>query len=103
MQYFSEPIQYLRTKSDIRAKIMAIDAIIIAMQEAMLEAGKGSNITQYSLNDGQTVISATNRSVKDIVDAITGLEALRAMYVKQIKGGITRLVDGKNFTGRNDC
>lgn len=101
IKYYSSFIEYMRTCSDIKARIAAIDSIISALYASAAEAATGENVIQYSLNDGQTIISATPRSSRQITESITAWEALRNREVQKLTGRVTRLVDGKNLTGRN--
>jgi hypothetical protein len=103
IMYYSSFLEYMRTCRDIKSRIAAIDSIISALYAAAAEAAAGENVTQYSLNDGQTIISATPRSSKSITESITAWEVLRNREVQKLTGRVTRLVDGKNFTGRNGC
>lgn len=104
IKYYSSPIEYMRSCADIRDQIAAADAIIAALYLAAVAAAEGENLIQYSLNDGQTIISTTPRSSRQIAESITAWEGIRNRLVKKITGtGIVRLVDGKNLTGRHGC
>lgn len=89
--------KYLGTCESIQAKILAIDLIIDQLLIAMTKAAAGEETTQYSLNDGQTVISATTRSVESISRSIVALEALQNRYRSRLHGRVGRFVDSKNF------
>lgn len=99
MQYYSDPFTYIESCKTLKARIAACDAIIDALIIAAGKAAAGENITQYTLNDGQTIISTTKRSSSDISASIIGIERIRNLYVNKSTGRVFRLVDGKNLTG----
>lgn len=101
MQYFSSCVAFVQSFQDIKQKIAAIDEIIAALFVSATAAAAGESVTQYSLNDGQTIISATPRSVGQIKQSIVAFEQLRNMYASKINGRVVRLVDVKNLIGRN--
>lgn len=90
---------YIQSCTSLRAKIAALDAIIEALllQSAAVAGGSTENITQYSLNDGQTIISTTYKGSKGIAAAILEYETLRQMYVNRLVGRKMTLRDGRNF------
>lgn len=99
MQYFSDPYKYIESCASISAKIKAIDLIIDALIISIGKAAAGENITQYSLNDGQTIISTTKRSVSDMEASVSAMQKMRNLYVNKKTGRVFRMVDGKNLTG----
>lgn len=101
MVVYSSATQYIESCTSLKAKIAAIDAIISALFATALKAAENENITQYSLNDGQTIISTTYKSVKAITDSIQSMRAIRSAYVQQLQGRVVRMVDSKNF--HNGC
>lgn len=103
MRYYSSPLEFFRDTQNAMSNIQKIDAIIGALYVAAAASAAGENLTQYSLNDGQTIISATPRSAKQIADSIKAWEGLKNGELQKITGRVFRLVDGKNFTGRHGC
>lgn len=101
MPIFSSAFTYLESCTTIQSKIAAIDAIIDALLITMAKAATKENFSQYSLNDGQTIINASYRSVKDIELSIEGLDRLKQMYLNRLNGRMVRLVDSKAFPGYN--
>lgn len=88
---------YVDKCSTLEAKVIAIDAIIDALFLTALKAAAGENISQYSLNDGQVIISTTYKTAADVQKSINSFEQLRQMYINRINGRVIRLVDGKNL------
>jgi hypothetical protein len=90
---------YIQSCTTLKDKITAIDNIIDALFATALKAAAGDNISQYMLNDGQTIINATYKGVHQIQASIAVFERLRQMYINRLNGRVIRLVDSKNFTG----
>lgn len=94
---------YVQTFKKLKDKIAAIDAI----QEALLnqaltklESNESNEVSQYSLNDGQTVISATYRSTDQVLKDYQSYENLKLALLaafQNASGRMVRLVDHKSF------
>jgi hypothetical protein len=91
---------YIDSCASNEAKIAAIDNIINTLMTTAATAAADQNITEYTLNDGQTQIKASYRSVDSIFNSINSFEKLKQMYINRLNGRVVRLVDGKNFTRR---
>jgi hypothetical protein len=101
MVYYDSAAIYIQSQQTLCDKITAIDNIIAALEvEALNMAGKAS-IQEYSINDGQTIIKTIYRGAVGIASAIKDFETIRERYVQRLNGRHVRLVDSKNFTGRN--
>src|SRR5688500_1882361 len=87
---------YIQSCTSLRAKITAIDEVVDVLMTTVLKAAARENVSQYSLNNGQTVINTTYRSTKEVIESIKGFEAIREMYVNRLNGRVVRLVDSKN-------
>ena len=93
---------YVGTCAGNDAKILAIEAIQMALLEQAL-AGiessitNGESISQYSLNDGQTIISASYRSAAEIKKDYENWEYIKNMLRNNRHGRMVRLVDQKSF------
>lgn len=96
---FLSAFDYIQSCETTAAQIAAIDQIIAQLIIQAAKASLGENITQYSLNDGQTIISTTKRSVNDIQKSIIAMRRLRNDLVSDKTGRMVRLVDGKNLNG----
>jgi hypothetical protein len=96
VEYDSAEI-YIQSKTTLREKIAAMDAIISALETTALKAAGTDNISEYQLDDGQTKIRTMYRGASAVFRAIQDFERLRQMYVNRLNGRMVRLVDGKNF------
>lgn len=94
---------YIQSCTNAKAQIAAIDEIISKLIISAAKAAEGEYITQYSLNDGQTIVSTSKRSAAQIQNSIIAFRRLRNDIASDQTGRVYRLVDGKNFTGRNGC
>jgi|SRR5690606_13192627 len=99
----SEPIiyeqitDYLLSCTSIKAQIEAIDlAISKLLIVASSQAGK-DNISQYEMNNGQTIIRLNYKSAADVTASITSLRRLRNDLVNDSTGRAFRLIDAKSF------
>lgn len=99
MVVYSSADIYIESCTTLKAKIAAISAIQDALLTSALKAASKGSIAQYSLNDGQTIISATYRNAKEVQDAYMAFETVKQLYVNRLNGRSIRLVDSKNFTG----
>lgn len=97
MAVYASAAHYIGSCTSVKARIAAIDLIIDALLLTAATAATTENITQYSLNDGQTIISTTYKGTKAVVDSISAFRTLREAYVQQLTGRVTRLVDSKNL------
>lgn len=92
-------IDYLNHKTTLKAKIQAIEDLTAKMFEASLEGALGLNsgIQEYSMDDGQIKVKTVYRSVDQILASIKTLEALKQMYLNQLNGRVTNLINAKVF------
>lgn len=97
MVIYSSADKYIESCTTVRAKIAAIEAIQAALLSSALKAAAKGSVSQYSLNDGQTIISATYRNASEIHKSWRAFESIKQIYVNQLNGRGVRLVDGKNF------
>lgn len=102
MVYFDSAYKYIDCASTLREKITKIEAIISALEDTALKAAANDNITEYSLNDGQTIIRTVYKGADAVLRSIEAFEKIRQMYINRLNGRVMRLVDGKNFTGRRN-
>jgi hypothetical protein len=100
-EYYVTCDLYVQSKTEIRDKIKAIDEIIDALFDSALKSAAGQNVLQYSLNNGQSIISETYRDSASIAKAINDFTAIRNLYLNRLTGRITRLVDSKSFNNGN--
>ncbi|KKQ06413.1 MAG: hypothetical protein US15_C0012G0011 [Candidatus Moranbacteria bacterium GW2011_GWF1_36_4] len=88
---------YIEESTTIEGKIAAIEAIITALQVTAASAAGCDNITEYSLDDGQSKIRTVYRGVSQIIASINNFEKLKQMYINKLNGRVVRLVDSKSF------
>jgi hypothetical protein len=100
--YFDSADVYIQCASTLQDKITRIDAIITALEDTALKAAANDNISEYSLNDGQTVIRTVYKGADAVLNSIMAFERIRQMYVNRLNGRVFRLVDSKNFTRRRN-
>ena len=98
MVTFSSADIYVESCTSLKSQIQAIDAIITALLSQALKAAAKGPVSQYSLNDGQTIINCSYRSASDVAKSIKEFETIKQMYLNRVNGRGIRLVDSKNFT-----
>jgi hypothetical protein len=89
---------YIDSCTTLQAKITAIDQIIDALLSVAAKSAAGDNISEYSLNDGQTQIRTVYKGADQVTESIQKFEKLKQLYVNRLNGRAIRLVDAKNFT-----
>lgn len=98
---YQSAYDYISTPASIKIKIDRIEAIINAYTDTLLAGATTGNISEYSLDDGQSKIKTVYMGASQLTNSITALEFLRdkliVKYNKENNGSITRLMDSKNF------
>lgn len=103
MVIYKTASSYIGTCTTINAKIAAIEAIQTALlTQALIAIEQNGTISQYSLNDGQVIISTTYRSPEQIKKDYMAYEQIKNMFIMQKMGRVTRLVDSKTFNGNGN-
>lgn len=101
MYVFKSGSEYVQSCKTVKEQIAAINAIITALLVVAIKAAENGDISQYSLDNGQTVISTTYRNAADVAASIDRWRKLRNTIVNEKVGrGMVRLVDSKNFPNR---
>ena len=78
---------YIESATTLEEKVVRYDAIILALENQMLNVGAGnSDVQNYSIDDGQVKISTQYRDVVQIAKAITSFTALRNAAVNKLNG-----------------
>lgn len=97
--YYDTTGKYIESCTTLQQKITAIDNVILALiaQLGSPSASNSDNVSEYQLNDGQTIIREVYRGTKGITDALNALEIQKQMYVNRLNGRVHRAVDSKNF------
>lgn len=99
MLIFKNAAAYIGTCKSIKDKIAAIENVQNALMTTALAAVEKGDISQYTLNDGQTIITTTYRNSTEIINAYNGFEAIKNKLRNQLNGRMIRLVDHKTFNG----
>lgn len=101
MTIFDSAQEFIDSATSLQDKIKKIDQVIDALMTTALKAASNDNVTEYSVDDGQTKIMTNYRGAAAVMNSIKMFEQLRQMYVNKLNGRVMRLVDGKNFTRYN--
>lgn len=97
MVYFDSSSIYLASATTNIAKIAAIDNIITGLLTVAATAAANDNISEYSLDDGQTVIREVYQGTAAVMRSIQAFEQLKTYYQNKLNGRVARAVDVKNF------
>ncbi len=89
---------YVTSATTAREQLTRLDAVINALMATMLTAATTENLTEYTLDDGQTKIHCSYNGVAAIEKSIMSLERLKQIYINRLNGRMARLVDGKSMT-----
>lgn len=84
---------YIDSAESKLAKIQRIDAIIVVLEDAALKSAANMDLTEYSLDNGQTKVKTIYRDVDAIVKAIMNFRKLKQLYVNSLNGRTIRLQD----------
>lgn len=95
--YFDSADIYINQGVNVDDKIVRLNAIITALEDAILKGAATGNLSEYSLDDGQTKIRTVYRSLTEATNALTALETIRQRWINQKNGRHMRFMDGKNF------
>lgn len=92
---------YIQSRTDLKAKIIAIDAIIQANEDLMLQQvlSQAGGTAMYELDDGQVRIKVGYRSMDELSKTMTGLETIKQRYINQLNGRSTTLRDKSTLRG----
>lgn len=97
--YYDSCGRYIQSYTTLHDKIVALDNVISILEAQLLTPASAGNdnVSEYQLNDGQTIIREVYRGTKGITQALESMEILKQKYVNRLNGRVHRLVDGKNF------
>lgn len=93
MAYFENITLYIETATCLKDKIIKLDAIIAALEDAALKGAETQDIDEYWLDDGQTKIKNVFRDPNAIFQAILNYDKMRQIYINRLNGRGMRLVD----------
>lgn len=97
MIFYNSAAIFIDCATSLKDKITKIDLVIDALFTNALKAAANDNITEYSLNDGQTIIRTEYRGAQAVMKSITAFETLKQLYVNRLNGRVVRMVDSKSI------
>ncbi len=98
---YDDCLAYIQSRTDLRAKIIAIDAIIQANEDLVLQQvlSQAGGTAMYELDDGQVRIKVGYRSIAELTKTMNDLEAIKQRYVNRLDGRRVVLRDASTFRG----
>lgn len=97
MIYYDSASVYIATATTNAEKLAKVEAIIAALEDTALKSASNDDLSEYSLDDGQTKIKTVYRSTADVLKSLRGFEQLRQMYINRLNGRVVRLFDEGSF------
>ena len=91
--YYPSFRAYFEDADDLQDKVTRLGLIIDAQLTLAATSGLEDDVSEYRLNDGQTTISVTRRSVDEILNSVRKLQLVRNAYINQLNGRGMRLVN----------
>lgn len=91
--YYPSFRAYFEDADDLCDKVTRLNTIIDAQLTLAATSGLEDDVKEYRLNDGQTIIHVTRRSVEEIMSTVRKLELVRNSYINRINGRGMRLVN----------
>lgn len=92
--YFENERFYIQSATSLEMKISRVEAIICALEDQALAGAANADITEYSLDDGQTKIRTVYRNPESIMRSINVYEQYLERLYGKLNGRGYRLVDG---------
>lgn len=97
MVIYDSSYKYIDCATTVREKITRIDAIITALEDTALKSAANDDISEYSLDDGQTKIKTAYKGTDSVLKSIQSFIKLKEYYVNKLNGRVIRLVDGQSL------
>lgn len=93
------PSQYIESKTTLRERVIAIDALIDGMILRMADVTAGLNVSveEYQMDDGQMKVRTRYRNVKDVQAGVHSLEVMKQMYQNRLNGRVSIMRDSRSF------
>lgn len=90
---------YIASKTDILAKITAMEVLEAAMMASMLSllGGPGAVINMYELDDGQIRVKTGFQTMKQLEEGLNGLRKIKNIYINQYTGRCSVAQDKRTF------
>ncbi len=98
---FNDCLAYIQSRVDLKAKIIAIDAIIQTTEDLILQQvlSQAGGTAMYELDDGQVRIKVNYRSIAELTKTMTDLETVKQRYLNRLNGRRMVLRDASTFRG----
>jgi len=97
MVVFNSIPDYIFGQPCINVQLARIEAIINELYKSLLKAAMNEDISEYSLDDGQTKIRTVYKSSESITKSIEAMKRLKADLINDRDGRVVRMMDSKNF------
>lgn len=97
MVIYDSSYKYVDSATTVAGKITKIDAIITALEATALKSAANDDISEYSLDDGQTKIRTAYKGTESVLKSIESFIKLKEYYVNKLNGRVIRLVDGQSL------
>ena len=97
--YYDSAAIFVDSAQKICDKIANIDLILDALLTTAMVAAGNDNISECSLNDGQTIIRTEYNGTEAVMKSYRAWEQIRQTYINRLNGRMVRLVDGKSVNG----
>lgn len=97
MVIYDSSYKYIDSATTVTEKIVKIDAIITALEATALKSAANDDISEYSLDDGQTKIRTAYKGTESVLKSIESFIKLKEYYVNKLNGRVIRLIDGQSL------
>lgn len=98
MTYYESESLYFTCSTTAIERLQRLEQIIIALENQAIIGAANSDISEYTLNDGQVTIKTAYRSMKEIADAIDRFQAIYNRLKNKCMGtSIVSLRDARSF------
>lgn len=88
---------YIDNATTLEQRIQRMDAVIDALETSALTSATSQHIQEYWLDDGQSKIKTTYRSIEEINAAITAFEGIRQRYINRLNKRVFNMRDAKSI------
>jgi hypothetical protein len=99
MFIFKTASEYIGSCTTLKERIAAIEAIQAGLLIAAQKAAENGDVSQYSLNDGKTIIATSYRDARSVMLAYDSWEIVKNKLINKKMGRMIRLVDKNTFDG----
>lgn len=93
---FESETLFINSAKNMEEKIVKIDLIIAALLDLSINVAGKEDVSEYSLDDGQTKIRTAFRGISSIVKAIDDYEKIRQRCFNGLNGRVMQLRDSKS-------